>query len=127
MFKILFAQSDPTLVQLYVPRLSLHFSVDSASDGLTALRKIRIAKPGLVVSDYHLPQLSGLALLKFLRSQAEYSFIPFIFLAHFENTQSALNLGANDWLDMTMASPDSLIERIYRQVRLNQRLLSRVM
>jgi CheY-like chemotaxis protein len=120
MYKILFAQSDPKLVQLYLPRLSAHFSVDSAADGLTALRRLKLVKPGLVVSDFDLPLLSGLSLLKFCRRQNLYSSMPFIFLASLASAHQALSSGANDYLEQSSACPDLLIERIYNQIKLNR-------
>ncbi|MEJ0021789.1 MAG: response regulator [Candidatus Doudnabacteria bacterium] len=120
MFNVLFAHSDPKIVDLYHPRLAVHFSVDSAHDGLTALRKLKLAKPGLVVSDYDLPLLSGLALLKFCRRQSAYASIPFIFLADIANAQQALSSGANDWLQLSSVTPDLLIGRIYGQLKLNR-------
>jgi two-component system response regulator AdeR len=120
MFKILFAQSDPKLVELYRSRLSRHFGVDSALDGLTAVRKFRLNQPRVVVSDYHLPRLSGLALLKFVRSTAGFAPTPFLFLAQDVDADKALNLGANDCLDLSSTTPDLLIEKIYLQMRLNQ-------
>jgi CheY-like chemotaxis protein len=126
MYTILFVQSDPKLVQLYLPSLSRHFAVDPALDGLSALRKLRLVRPGLIISDYHLPHLSGLALLKFVRSTPGFGPIPFIFLADNGNNRDALSLGANDWLEKSQATPDTLIDLIYRQIRLNQRLLAKI-
>ena len=118
MIKVLFAHADPKLTDLYQPRLASHFNVDSAQDGLTALRKFKLNRPGLVVTDYHLPLLSGIALLKFARSNNSAP-IPFIFLTSALHTDHALGLGANDWLDLASATPDLLVERIYGQLKLH--------
>jgi CheY-like chemotaxis protein len=120
MIGILFVHSDQKLVEVYHPRLSRHFSVDSAFDGLTALRKLKLTKPGLIVSDYRLPKLSGLSLLKFVRTTNNYSAIPFIFLTGSQVEYEALGLGANDWVDLSVATPDLLIEKIYGQLKLNR-------
>lgn len=120
MIKVLFAHSDPKLVDLYRYRLADHFSVDAAVDGLTALRKLKLVNPGLVVSDFDLPKLSGLALLKFCRKERAYALMPFIFLANLASLPDALSSGANDWLMQSQATPDLLIERIYNQLKLNR-------
>lgn len=117
--RVLFAHSDPKLVDLYHPRLAPYFSVDWALDGLSALRKLKLSKPGLVVSDYYLPLLSGLGLLKFVH-RSVFPPIPFIFLASTGNMGHALSQGANDWLDLSKASPDMLIEKIYSQIKVNR-------
>lgn len=119
MIKVLFAHSDDKLVELYSKRLGRQFLFDSALDGLTALRKIKLTMPGLIVSDYDLPYLSGPALLRFLRSNVIYAPIPFIFFTNQQNAHQALSLGANDWLGLSGATPDLLAEKIYHHIKLN--------
>jgi CheY-like chemotaxis protein len=119
MFKILFAHPDSKLVQIYTPYLSRHFSVDSAHDGLVALRKIKLLQPHLIVSDCNLPSLSGLALLKFVRSHSVFGTVPFMFLATSGDTHQALTLGANDWLDLNKTTPEILTEKIFNHLKLN--------
>ena len=117
MRRIVFAHTDPKLIQIYLNYLRPHFNVDSASDGLSALRFIRISKPDAVVSDFNLPNLSGIGLLRFIRTTPEYSLTPFLFLTNHHDNSEALNLGANDWLDAHSSHPDILLDRIYRQLR----------
>jgi len=119
MRQILFAHPDIKLVQIYESYLKKHFSFDSAHDGLTALRKIRILKPHLIVSEYHLPLISGLSLLKFIRNHQEMSRTPFIFLTKHEDPVHALELGANEWILRHTASPDLVLEKIYNHIRQN--------
>jgi len=120
MIKILLAHSDPKLIDLYKPFLSRHFEVDSASQGLAALRKIQVTSPSLIVSDYHLPLLSGLTLLKFVRNHSVLGAIPFMFLTNHSNPHQALSFGANDWLAPNTTTPNLLVEKIYHQLKLNR-------
>lgn len=120
MIRILFVHPDPKLVGLYQPRLSRYFSVDSAANGLMALRKLKLNPPGLIVSGYHLPLLSGLSLLKFVRSNPDFARTPFMFLADNYPMDDALSQGASDWLTAEQMTPDLLINKIYYHIKLNQ-------
>jgi DNA-binding response OmpR family regulator len=120
MLRILFANSDQKLSQIYVQHMNSHFLVDSAYDGLSALRKFKLSKPAMIVSDYHLPLLSGLSFLRFVRQTAPPSATPFIFLSSHDNNTEALNLGANDWLDIRSCQPDYLLNRIYYHLKTNK-------
>jgi len=117
MHKILFAHSDPKLIRLYHPHLSSHFSLDSANNGLIALRKIKLNTPGLIVSDYKLPIISGLTLLKFVRKNPHTFATPFVFLSDYPGFEEALSFGANDWFLKAEMHPDLLIERIYHHLK----------
>jgi len=119
MHKILVVHPDHTLVRLYSPHLVRHFSLDSAHDGLQALRKIKISTPNLIVSDFELPYLSGLGLLRHIRTQPNYARIPFLFLTSYEDPSLALNFGGNDWLLQGETSPDQLINKIYQHLKIN--------
>ncbi|HEX9503787.1 MAG TPA: response regulator [Patescibacteria group bacterium] len=123
MIRILFAHPDQKLSQIYTRRIQDHFSVDSARDGLTALRRLKIQRPALVISDYHLPILSGISLLRFIRNNQEFSMIPFIFLSNHDDNTQALSLGANDWLDIKSAYPEFLLDRIYHHLKTNKHAL----
>lgn len=116
---VLFIHPDQKLFQLYQPHLSQHFFLDSAQDGLRGLRKIKTNKPHLVVSDYQLPWLSGLSLLKFVRQNRRLAGMPFIFLTDHPSAHDALSFGANDWIVKKTAHPDMLIEKIYHHLKQN--------
>lgn len=120
MIKILFAHQDPKLSQIYTRPIQNHFAVDLVGDGLTALRKIRIIRPAIVISDYQLPILSGLALLRFMRSNEDYWATPFVFLSDHEDNREALSHGANDWLEIKSTHPDFLLNRIYHHLKTNK-------
>ncbi len=117
MIKVFFAHPDAKLVQLYQPHLSRYFAFDSAHDGLTALRKIRLTLPNVIISDYALPQLSGLGLLKFVRAERSLSHTPFLFLADSGDMAEALSFGANEFLIRRSAPPSELIDKIYYHIK----------
>lgn len=120
MTKILFAHPDEKLSSIYARHIQPHFPVESAHDGLSALRKLRLIRPNLVISEYYLPLLSGTSLLRFMRSRPEYHMIPFIFLSDHHDNSLALGLGANDWLEQRFSRPELLLEKIYLHLKLNK-------
>ena len=117
MRNILFIHPDPKLVKLYEPLLSEHFQFDSAHDGLTGLRKIRINRPKLVISEYKLPHLSGLGLLKYIRNEPDLAATPFIFFSEHDNLEQALSLAANEWVYPRHSSPELLLNKIYQHIK----------
>ena len=56
------------------------FSVTTASDGQEALEIATAERPDLLITDYHMPQLSGLELCQKLRANPATSGIPTIML-----------------------------------------------
>jgi CheY-like chemotaxis protein len=70
MKKILLVDDDATVLEIYKQRFIREgFQVETASDGLAAARVLREARPDLVVLDLMMPKLSGVEVLKFIRSQ----------------------------------------------------------
>ncbi len=120
MIRVLFAHPDEKLSQIYSRSMQPHFTVDSVQDGLSALRKIKLNTPSLIVSEYQLPVISGIALLRFVRQEPAYSHIPFVFLTNHHDNSEALNFGANDWLDLSLSHPDLLLDRVYHHLRTNK-------
>lgn len=112
MSHILFIHPDQKLVSIYHKYLSPHFNVDSAYDGLSGLRKIRQTAPKLIVSEYKLPYLSGLTLLRYVRRYPQFSQTPFFFLSQHEMPVKALGLGANQWLRTQDHGPHELLSKI---------------
>lgn len=124
MHQLLFIHTDPKLVKIYERHLGQHFVFDSAHDGLSGLRKIRNIKPSVIVSEFHLPFLSGLSLLKFVRQQPSLVSTPFIFLTPRGDVGRALEFGANDWIHLSEATPDLLLDKTWHHLKHNLRLLN---
>ena len=55
-------------------------NVDEASDGAAALEKLAAKHFDLVISDWHMEQMSGQALLEQVRKQDKYADLPFIMM-----------------------------------------------
>lgn len=123
MIQILLANSDRKLTLIHETHLKPHFLVDSAHNGLSALRQVSLRRPSLIISDYHLPLISGLGLLKYIRSHRDLHAIPFLFLTDHADAAAALSHGANDWLSRSATTPEMLAEKIYHHLKLNPHAL----
>jgi CheY-like chemotaxis protein len=76
---ILFVENDPVALQMYSHRLEREgFHIDSAQDGLEALKRISQLAPDLVVLDRMLPRLSGDDVLKFIRADPRLKTLPVV-------------------------------------------------
>lgn len=53
-------------------------SIIEADDGTTALNVLKQEKVGLIISDWNMPKMTGLDLLKNVRANPEWASIPFI-------------------------------------------------
>ncbi|MBI4971687.1 MAG: response regulator [Candidatus Omnitrophica bacterium] len=63
--RILIVEDQPAIVRLIQKILEpRNYELDSASDGITALEKIRAKRYDLILSDYLIPRMSGKALFK---------------------------------------------------------------
>ena len=60
------------------------FDVMLAIDGYEALRKFRVAEPSVVVSDFQMPEMDGIELLRRVR---QFSNVPFILITAYGSVQ----------------------------------------
>ena len=76
---ILFVENDPVALEMYRNRLQREgFHIESAQDGLEALKVLSQITPDLVVLDMMLPKLSGADVLKFMRADPRLKLLPVI-------------------------------------------------
>jgi PAS domain S-box-containing protein len=67
--RILFVEDEATLRNHLAAELSDQYTVDTAENGLDALRAVMRRKPDLIVTDIVMPEMDGVELLKTLRSE----------------------------------------------------------
>lgn len=65
-------------------------NVDEAEDGSAALRKLRERTFGLVISDWNMQPMSGLELLKEVRSDGQLKEMPFIMITAESKTENVI-------------------------------------
>jgi len=89
-------------------------NVDEAGDGAAALQKLKSGGYGLVISDWNMEPMSGLELLKNVRSDSGLSSLPFIMVTAEgkpENVVAAKEAGVNNYV-VKPFSPEILKKKI---------------
>jgi two-component system chemotaxis response regulator CheY len=76
-------------------------NVEEATDGSTALQKLRERNFGLVISDWNMEPMTGLQLLKEVRADIKLKAMPFIMVtaeSKTENVVAAKEAGVNNYI-----------------------------
>src|SRR6476620_10188976 len=76
-------------------------NVDDASDGTTAIAKMRDKKYGLVISDWNMEPMTGFELLQKVREQTELAETPFIMVTAESKTETVIaarKAGVNNYI-----------------------------
>ncbi len=114
MKKILIIEDDPIVANVYRNKLSVEgYQTETAPDGETGLKIMRILKPDTIILDLMLPKMSGLDVLKQVRSEAEFSKVPIIVFSNTYLTnmiQEAWKAGATKCISKANCSPKEVIE-----------------
>jgi signal transduction histidine kinase len=98
--------------------LQAHWKVDTATDGMIALTRIRKSPPDLVIADLMMPGLDGLSLLSAIRDDPGCSDTPVMVLSARANEDAsidALSAGADDYLPKPFSARE-LIARVAVQL-----------
>ncbi len=99
--RIVIVEDNAELRTFLLERLSHHYRVEPAKDGLEGLEVIRRHPPDLVVSDVMMPHMDGLEMVANLREDALLSDLPVILLtarADVEDVVRGLDGGADDYV-----------------------------
>jgi two-component system, chemotaxis family, chemotaxis protein CheY len=96
-------------------------NVDEAEDGALALQKLRSEKFDFVVSDWNMPNMDGLEMLKQIRADASLSSLPVLMVtaeAKKENIIAAAQAGANGYVvkPFTAATLDEKLSKIFEKL-----------
>ena len=114
---ILIVDDEPMIRYLLQYLLSMDgFQVSEACDGMEALGKVEQQRPDLVLLDYMMPNMDGLATCKQLRSRPETANLPIIMLsanAMPSIIEASVQAGVNRFLDKSGNISHTLTEHIY--------------
>ena len=117
---ILVIDDEADLVELVLYNLRKEgFSVDSASDGESALKKVRKGTYDLLILDLMLPGIQGTDLCRILRNDPKTSSVPIIMLtakAEEVDRVVGLEIGADDYVTKPF-SPRELVARVKAVLR----------
>ncbi len=94
-------------------------NVDEAEDGVNALQKLKAEQFDFVVSDWNMPNMSGLDLLKSIRADERLKGLPVLMVtaeAKKENIIAAAQAGASGYVvkPFTAATLDEKMKRIFQ-------------
>jgi len=83
MKRLLLVDDDGVVIRSYRDRLSAHgFQVNMTLDANAAINVLRSARPDLVVLDLMMPGISGVEVLKFIRSEPRLATLPVVVLTN---------------------------------------------
>lgn len=96
-------------------------NVDEAEDGIVALSKLRGSQFDFVVSDWNMPNMTGIDLLKEIRADDNLKHLPVLMVtaeAKKENIISAAQAGANGYIvkPFTAATLEEKLNKIFQNV-----------
>lgn len=92
-------------------------NIDEAEDGVVALQKLKAAQFDFVVSDWNMPNMTGIELLRAIRADAALKHLPVLMItaeAKKENIVEAAQAGANGYIvkPFTAATLDEKLQKI---------------
>lgn len=99
---VLVVDDDPVIRrQMTISLERSGFLASIAADGLDAIAQIRAVRPDLVLLDTVMPEMGGLDVLRYLRSEAEFDSLPIIVVSaldRLDDRLAAFDAGADDFL-----------------------------
>ena len=114
MKKILIIEDDQIVANVYRNKLAVEgYTTEVAPDGESGLKVMRTFKPQLIMLDLMLPGISGVDVIKEIRSEEEFAKIPIIVFSNTYLTnliQEAWRAGANKCLSKSNCTPKDVIE-----------------
>ncbi len=112
MTRVLVVDDDPTVREVVVSYLKAEaYEVSDAGDGESALVKIHLERPDLIVLDVMLPGVDGLEVCRRVRAVSQVPIIMLTALGTEADRVVGLELGADDYLTKPF-SPRELVLRI---------------
>lgn len=123
--KILLVEDNPLYLQVLIysiKDLSEKISIYNTENGKEAFSLIKKIKPDLIITDWNMPQLSGIELTVKIRKTPEISYIPVIMCTirdSSENLQYAFSKGVSDYITKPFKKIE-FIARVRSQLLLSQ-------
>lgn len=118
MKKILIIEDDEILANIYRNKLAVEdYQVEVAGTGESGLAIMRSFKPDVILLDLLLPQLSGIDVIKHIRSEADFANLPVVVFSNTYLTnliQDAWKAGATKCISKARCSPKDILD-IVRQ------------
>ncbi len=123
MQKILIIEDDQIVANIYRNKFSVEgYQVEIALDGLAGLEMIHAFRPDAVILDLMLPKMTGVELMKKIRSETEFQQLPVIVFSNTYLTnmvQEAWKAGATKCLSKANCTPKQVIEVVRGELSRN--------
>ena len=120
MKKILIIEDDQIVGNVYRNKLAVDgYQVEVATDGETGLKTMRTFQPGVIVMDLMLPKMTGVEVIKQIRSEADFSKLPIIVFSNTYLTnmiQEAWKAGATKCLSKASCSPKEVLDVVRQTI-----------
>jgi two-component system cell cycle response regulator len=100
--RILVVDDDPNNLRLVAETLDgLGYALETATDGVQAIERVRESAPDLLILDVMMPKMNGLEVCRIVKSLSADAFIPIILVTvkgDVDSKVTGLKLGADDYL-----------------------------
>jgi DNA-binding response OmpR family regulator len=120
MKKILIIEDNQIVANVYRNKLAVeNYQTEVALDGETGLKIMRTFQPDIMILDLMLPKMSGVDVIKVVRSEADFAKLPIIVFSNTYLTnliQEAWKAGANKCLSKASCSPQEILDIVRRTV-----------
>lgn len=118
---ILIIEDDFFIRDLYEKQFKKEgYSVDTSADAEGGLEKIKSHAPNLVLLDLMLPKMSGLDLLKILKSDNNLKSVPVVILTNLGQDQAikqGFDLGADGYLIKSAYTPSQVVNEVKTYIK----------
>lgn len=120
MKKILIIEDDQVVANVYRNKLAVDgYKAEVAPDGESGLKVMRSFQPDLIILDLMLPTMTGVEVIKQIRSETEFAKIPIIVFSNTYLTnhiQDAWRAGATKCLSKSSCSPKDFMDVVRQTV-----------
>ncbi len=111
-FNILIIEDNPEMNAFLTEILSVHYSCDSAFDGIEGLQKVQTKKYSLIISDVMMPLMDGFELRGKINRLENYKNTPYIFITakvQLKDKIEGYNLGVDDYITKPFSREELLV------------------
>jgi DNA-binding response OmpR family regulator len=120
MKKILIIEDDQIVANVYRNKLAHEgYQSEVASDGENGLKVMRTFQPQLIIVDLMLPKMSGVEVIKQIRSETDFTKLPIIVFSNTYLTnmiQEAWKAGATKCLSKSSSSPKDVLDMVRQTI-----------
>lgn len=121
MAKILLVEDDPLLLKMYTKKFEVKgHQVETATNGVDGIAKVKSFKPDLMLMDVMMPKLNGIEALAQIKADPDTRQTPVIILTNLSTTddaEAALSKGALKYLIKSDYTPAQIVELAEKVLR----------